>query len=319
VQLGRRALGEHLGVTDEERTTAAAALQGRTVALIAASGPGGSEPPRAAATRTAIEGGLTALGATTVLCTHGGDRAVAAACFADQVAAGVAAIVVLGESVDLVLPATEAIRAGIPVFGSDAAFLGDTGAVYVDLDPRSVGRLQGRMAAAYATAAWPDFTVAHAATLNDTGPAGRDPVVDAIERTASLSNPNVVPVGRFKASRNSARAGVVAALRQVPDLRLLLGPHAARATQDLDGLRRPAVPRDLVAFGLLCTDRLKRRIDEGGRLKGCVDVDPAAAGDLLVDVVARVFAGGTVPGLIDVTMAPYPTSAGDPAPEPGSA
>jgi hypothetical protein len=43
-----------------------------------------------------------------------------------------------------------------------------------------------------------------------------------------------------------------------------------------------------------------------------VDVDLAEAGTLLVDAMARVFAGGTVPGLIDVPIAPYPENAATP-------
>lgn len=312
VQLGRRLPGGNLLVAPEEQAAAAVVLAGRTVGIVAPWTPGEDEPARTAEAREAIEAGLVTLGAIPELCTHGGSAKRAAACLDDQVAAGVAAIVVLGDTVDLVAPARAALAAGIPVFGSDAAFLGDTGAVYVDLDPRAVGRLQGRMAAVYASVRWPAFTGTFAATMNDTGAAGRDPVADAIERTAQLANPDVVPIGRFATAARAARAGVIAALRQHPRLRILLGPNAARAAAELRTVRRPRPPRGLVAFGLVCTDTMKATIETGGRLKGCVDVDMAQAGTLLVDAIARLFAGGTLPGLIDVPIAPFPADAATP-------
>jgi ABC-type sugar transport system substrate-binding protein len=229
-----------------------------------------------------------------------------------QVAAGVAAIVVLGDSVNLVAPATAAIAAGIPVFGSDAAYLGDTGAVYIDLDERAVARLQGRLAGVYAANTWRDSTGIAAATLNSSGPAGRDPIADAVERSVSLSNPNVYSIGRFKSSPKSAKAGIVAALKQVRDLKVLLGPNAARGIADLKSIKKPRPPKDLVAFGLRCTDAMKDQITAGLRIKGCVDVDLAGSGTLLVDALSRVFAGGTVPGLIAVPIRPFPIDAATP-------
>jgi hypothetical protein len=312
VQLGRRLPGGNLQVTPEEKAAAATALSGRTVGLISAWKADAKEPATAAETRGAIEAALGELGATTSLCSYGKNVQRARACVDRHVTEGVAAIVVLGDDIDLTAAVDGALRAGVPVFGSDATYLGDTGAVYIDLDPRAVGRLQGRMAAVYASAAWPDNTGAYAATLNATGPAGRDPISDAIERAASLSNPNVVPVGRFKASARSAKAAVTSALRQNPGLRMLIGLHAARGATDIRAIRRPKPPRDLVAFGLTCTDDLRSAIDAGGRVKGCVDVDPTATGTLLVDAMARLFAGGTLPGLVDVPISPYPLDAATP-------
>ena len=312
VQLGRRLPGDNLGVTPEERDAAAVALSGRTVGIVGPWTPEEDEPPDVTAMREAIEAGLGELGATTMLCSHGSRAKVAGRCVADQVAAGVAAIVVLGDKIDLVAPIRAALEAGIPVFGSDAAYLGDTGAVYVDLDQRAVGRLQGRMAGVYASVTWPDNTGAYAAVLNDIGYDGRDPIADAIERSTSLANSNVVPIGRFKTSARSAKAGLVAALKQYRNLKVLLGPNAPRAVTDLRSIKKPKPPRDLVAFARRCTDAIKATIDSDGRIKGCVDVDLEDAGGLVVDAMARVFAGGTVPGLIDVSIAPYPASAATP-------
>jgi hypothetical protein len=207
-------------------------------------------------------------------------------------------------------PASAAVAAGIPVIGSDAAYLGDTGAVYVDLDPRAVGRLQGRMAGVHAKSLTAE-TAAFAAILNDTGAEGRDPVADAAERMASLTNPNVVVVGRFKSSPRSAKAAVTTALRQFRGLKILLGANAARAVTDLPSIKKPRVPRALVAFGLVCTPAMKDAILAGSRLKGCVDVDRAAAGGLVVDALARLLTGGTLPGLIEVPIAPFPLEAAD--------
>ncbi len=312
VQLGRRLAGQDLAITDQERALAAAALAGRSVGIVGRTAPGSREPSAVAATRQAVESGLGDLGATTLGCFYGRDRARAAACFDDLVAQGVAAIVVLGDTVDLGAPAAAALTAGIPVFGADSAYLGDTGAVYVDLDDRAVARLQGRMAGVYASVAWPDNTGAYAATMNAAGAEGRDPIADAVERAAALSNPNVVPIGRFASTARSSRAGLTAALRSMPQLRLLIGQNAARAAADIKAVRRPRPPRDLVAIALRCTEPMKQRIATGGRIKGCVDVDPAATGSLIVGALTRVFAGGTVPGLLEVPIRPFPADAATP-------
>ena len=93
---------------------------------------------------------------------------------------------------------------------------------------------------------------------------------------------------------------------------MLLGPNATRGIADLKSIKKPRPPRDLVGFSLRCTDAIKDTIDGGGRIKGCVEVDLAGAGTLLVDAMARVFSGGTVPGLIDVPISPYPENAATP-------
>jgi DNA-binding LacI/PurR family transcriptional regulator len=312
VQLGRRIPGENLAVSDEERAAAATALAGRTIGLVAPAAPGDTEPATAQQTREAIEAGVAALGATASGCYYGKNAKKAAACMAQLVESGVAAIIVVGDTVDLSGPASAAIAAGVPVIGSDAAYLGDTGAIYVDLDERAIARLQGRMAGVYATVAWPDFTGAYAAIMNSTGAAGRDPVAEAVERAASLANPNVVPVGRFKSSPKSAKAGLVAALKQMPTLRLLLGPNAARAAADIKTVKKPKPPKDLAAIALRCTEPMKDQVLAGGRIKGCVDVDLAEAGQLVVDALTRVFAGGSVPGLISVPIRPFPADAATP-------
>ena len=312
VQLGRRLPGDNLGVTPQERDAAATILAGRTVGIVGPWTPGDDEPADVTTTRVAIEAGLGQLGATTSLCSHGGNARAAARCVADQVAAGVAAIIVLGDEIDLVSPVRAALDAGIPVLGSDAAYLGDTGAVYVDLDQRAVGRLQGRMAGVYALDTWPDNTGAYAAVLNDIGNEGRDPIADAIERSTSLANANVVPIGRFRSSARSAKSGLTEALRQYRDLKVLLGPNAPRAIADLRSVKKPRPPKELVGFALGCTDAIRASIDDGGRIKGCVDVDLAGAGTLVVDALARMLAGGTVPGLLDVSIAPYPLDAATP-------
>ena len=121
-----------------------------------------------------------------------------------------------------------------------------------------------------------------------------------------------MPIGRFKSSARSAKAAVVAALKQYPMLRLLLGPNAARAAADLRTIKKPKPPKDLAAIGLRCTDAMKDQILAGGRIKGCVDVDLADAGQLVVDALTRVFAGGTVPGLINVPIKPFPADAATP-------
>jgi hypothetical protein len=176
-----------------------------------------------------------------------------------------------------------------------------------------VARLQGRMAGVYAEGNWADNTAVYAAVFNAIGSQGRDPISDAIERSVTLNNPNVVPMGRYAATAKSAKTADGLAIRHTPELRLLLGQYAARAVQDLKTVRKPKPAKGIIAFALTCNDDVRAAIDANGRIKGCVDVDPAAAGTLLVDALARLFAGGEVPSLIDQDIAPYPADAATPA------
>ena len=63
----------------------------------------------------------------------------------EMIAAGVAAIVVLGGTANLGVATKAAVDAGIPVFGSDAAYLGDTGACLLYTSPSPRDRTRSRM------------------------------------------------------------------------------------------------------------------------------------------------------------------------------
>ena len=128
---------------------------------------------------------------------------------------------------------------------------------------------------------WTDNTGAYAAVLNATGATRARPG----GRRRSSARPawptrDVVPIGRFKSSAKSAKAAVIAALKQFRDLKILLGPYAARAVADLKSIKKPRPPRDLVAFGLALHGRRSRTTIDGGRSasRACVEVDLGGRG-----------------------------------------
>ena len=304
VMLGRRIAAAGGSASDEERAAATTALAGRSVGLVAPFAPGGKEPETQRLMREAVEASLGGLGMTLEPCITDKNVARARACVDDLVASGAGAIVTLGTGADLTGPATAAVAAGIPVIGINETRLGDRGAVYVIVNPRSAGRLNGRMAGSYAAGTWEGETV-ETVVLNDKGPSGQDVIANAIERALIQTDPLIVVVGRYRAKdATSARAAVKSVLRDHPEVRLIVGQNAWRAT-DL----ATDVNWDPAIFALGCDSAIVKAIDAGnevdGRLKGCVDRDPAGAGALAADLLTRLLAGATVPEVLEVPLGEY--------------
>jgi hypothetical protein len=304
VMLGRRIPGAGGSATDEERAAAVSALAGRSVGLVAPFAPDDREPEPQRLMREAVEAYLGGLGVTMEPCITGNNAVMARACVDDLVASGAGAIVTLGTRADLTGPANAAVAAGVPVIGINETRLGDRGAVYVIVNPRSAGRLNGRMAGSYAARTW-DGEIIEAVVLNDKGAGGQDVIANAIERALIQTDPTILVVGRYRAKdEKSAKAAIQTVLRDHPDVRLVVGQNAWRAA-DLatDGAWDPAI------FALGCDTGVVEAIDAGvsvgGHLKGCVDRDPAGAGALAADLLTRLLAGATVPEVLEVPLGEY--------------
>ena len=299
VQLGRRLPGSHLGRhrrgAGSRRRAPRRAHRGHRRCERGRR----KEPEAAGGRREAIEAELGELGATShALRLRQEPRAAGCCTWTSSPAAPLPSWCSAAGWTSSDRPA-EAIAAGVPVVGVDADYLGDTGAVYVDVDDRAVGRLQGRMAAPTRPAPGPRRPPTRPSST--TGAAG----ADAGSRTRSSAPPASPtptcwssaagrPARRTPGRRHRARkyrtCGCcwVPVVRGMADLKVRQEAKAARTSP---GSRWPA--------------RRRTPIDAGGRLKGCVDVDLPGRGARSWTRSPGSSPGGTLPGLIDVPLSPY--------------
>jgi hypothetical protein len=307
VQLGRRVAGTTIGLTTEETDRARTQLAGATVGIVVPDAPGNGEDPAVRASREVLEAEIADLGATAQLCITERSTAKARRCVADFTAAGVDAIVSVATGADMTGVMNAAVAAGIMVVGVNEARLGDTGAVYVIVNPKSVGRLNGRMAGTYTYATW-KLQPVEALVINDRGADGQDYVASSVETALRQANPDVLVVNRIGArDKATAAAAAAAIIKRYPTVRLLVGQNAYLVAEALGG--RKNVNPELVIYTLVCTpdtvDAIDIGADTGGRLRGCVDRQPAAAGSLGARVLTKLAAGSTVPEVLESAVSAY--------------
>ncbi len=305
VELGRRFTQTAPVPTDAEREAAAATLAGRTVGIVVPVEPGAQEPEPQRLIRTGIEEAVTALGGTTRVCV--GAKGAARACVDDLVEQGVAMIVPIATGGDLTGPVSDAIAAGVPVVGVNDLRLGDSGAVYVYNNPRRVARLSGRMAGAYADRIWKSQPV-EAVVFNDKGARADDSIASVVERALVQTDPNIAVTARL-ASATQAQAGsaVKTLLKRYPSAQIIVGVNAAKAAPIL--IKKKSANPDLVIYAQACTPDIVAAVDAGvgtgGRIKGCVDRNPAGAGQLAGDILTRLAGGSAVPEINEIQVVPY--------------
>jgi len=305
VELGRRFTQTAPAPTDAERQAAAATLADRTVGIVVPVEPGPRESESQRLIRTGIEDAVAALGGLTQVCV--GAKSAARVCVADLLDQGVAMVVPIATGGDLTGPATDAITAGVPVVGVNEVRMGDSGAVYVYVNPRRVARLAGRMAGAYADRTWKSEPV-EAVVFNDDGARADDSIASVVERALVQTDPMIGVVARL-ASKTNAQAGsaVRNLLKRFPSARIIVGANAAKAAPIL--IKKKNVNPQLVIYAQECNPDIVAAIDAGvdtgGRIKGCVDRDPAGAGRLAGDILTRVAGGSAVPEINEVQVIPY--------------
>jgi hypothetical protein len=174
--------------------------------------------------------------------------------------------------------------------------------VYVTVSPQAVGRIHGRQAGAWTEATYDDLPI-EAAIVNLRGNAAPDGVAAATERALRQTNPEVTIVGRFPSTMRSTKAALNTILKRYPDVRVIIGPHAGRAAEDI--LKQRRVPSDLVVFAPECTVDIRAMIENGRRVKGCVDRNHTGAGELAVTVVGKLAAGVTLPNVYNVMLGTF--------------
>ena len=305
VELGRSFAAAYPALTDDEHASAAAQLAGGTVGIIVPVAPGDGEPADQRRIREGVEAAITAAGGTVETCVGAGPKA--SACLVRLTGEGVAAIMPIGTKADLTAAATAAIKADIPVIGVNEVTMGDAGVVYVIVNPRTVARLSGRMAGAYADRTWKTQPV-DAVTFNDVGAANDDTISAAVERALRQTDPEVSLVARL-GSKGKARAtsAVKALIKRYPSVRLIVGKNAAAAAPIL--IKYKFANPEIVIYAQDCTPDTLAAIDAGvgtgGRIKGCVDRDPAGMGVLAGQVLTRMLAGGRIPEIVESPVVPY--------------
>jgi len=304
VELGHRFTETPAPPTADETAAATSALTGRTVGVVVPVAPG-SESEAQGQTRTNVEDAIKGLGALVTECV--GRKAAAAACVKGLAADGVAAIVTIGTGADLTIPATAAVKAGIPVMGINELRLGDAGAVYVYVNPYRVSRLSGRMAGAYADSHWKNEPV-DVVVLNDSGARADDGDASTMERALIQTDPGVGVMARLASKTKAQVASAVNTIvKRYASTRILAGQNAADAAPVL--IKKRNVNPELVIYAVGCTPDIVAAIDAGvgtgGRLKGCVDKNAAGAGSLAGEVLTRLMGGATVPEINEVQVIPY--------------
>ncbi|MFN8623679.1 MAG: hypothetical protein U0869_23305 [Chloroflexota bacterium] len=305
VELGRSYASEYTPVTDDEKAQATAELAGRPVGIIVPVAADDAEPADQKAIRTGIEAAITAAGGTVETCV--GTESKASACMTRLTDEGVAAIIPIGTRADLTAAATAAIKADIPVIGVNEITMGDAGVVYIIVNPRTVARLSGRMAGAYAERIWKDMAV-DAVTFNDVGAASNDTISAAVERALHQTDSNATVAARI-ASKGKSKIGsaVKTLLKRYPSTLLIVGKNAAAAAPEL--IKYKFANPDLKIFAQDCTPDTVAAIDAGvgtgGRILGCVDRNPTGMGALAGEVLTRMLAGGTIPEIIESPVLPY--------------
>jgi ABC-type sugar transport system substrate-binding protein len=306
VELGNRFTQISPEPTAEELAAASAALDGRTVGLIVPAVPGSDkETDEVRTIREQVEKQLATLGASVTTCV--GAKTKARGCFEQLQDEGVVAIMPIATGGDLASVVRTAIDAGVMVIGVNETRLGDSGGVYVYVNPRRVARLSGRMAGAYADRTWGSEPV-DAAVFNDEGAANDDVVANAVERALVQTDSLISPVARFASKDKTQVANAVRSMmRKYPSVRLIVGRHAANAAPVL--IKKRGVNPDLVIYAQECTEDIVAAIDAGrdtgGYVKGCVDRNPAGAGKLAVDMLTRLAGGSRVPEVNEVEVIPY--------------
>lgn len=305
VELGRAFAGAYPPVTEDEQAKAAAALAGKVVGIVVPVEPGDSEPASQKLIREGVEAAATAAGATIERCV--GKDAKASACVKDLTRDDVAAILPIGTRADLTAAATAAVKEDIMVIGVNEVTLGDAGVAYVIVNPRTVARLSGRMAGAYADRTWKTLPV-DAVTFNDVGAGDDDTISAAVERALVHTDPDVSVVARLGSKGKSKVASAVKTmLRKYPSAWLIVGKNGPAAAPVL--IKYKTASPEIVIYAQDCNADIVAAIDAGkdtgGRIKGCVDRNPEGMGLLAGQVLTRMASGARVPEVVETPVLPY--------------
>jgi ribose transport system substrate-binding protein len=220
---------------------------------------------------------------------------------------GADAIIVTGLGGESIGPvAEEAAAQGIFVVQVAGRDLGEIGAVTVSVEEEDIATAEGTAAGEYATETYGGDQIKMVITDY---PELESLVfrADTIEEAFLAAYPNAEFIPRILGgTAENGIASMETALQANSDIAGVLGINDAGnlgAYQALENAGKG--PDDVFIFGIDCDPQAVELIDSGTMYKGCVDTNPAGTGVLALDAFAKWFAGGSVPGIIEVPVIVY--------------
>jgi ribose transport system substrate-binding protein len=302
VLIGEGGTAADVSLSDEERAAAQEALAGKTVGIVATT----LETDYHRLLNESAKDTLQSLGADVDICDSQVDTARALDCFEGFVQKGVAGIITTSSAATVDEATEQALADGIIVVQVTGLDLGETGAVGISVDNLTIGLEEGRAAGQFAAEMWPEQEV-QAIVLDY--PEIPDLVArgEAIVTGLSETNPNVNVVATLiGALPENGVTSTETALQQWPDLRLVTGINDGGNLGAYEALLAAGkVPGDAAVFGIDCDPGAVALIDEGTLYEGCVDTNPSGTGDMAASAIAKLLAGGDVPGSLEVPVSTY--------------
>ena len=302
VLVGQSGSVEDLVLSDDEQAAASEALAGQTVGIVATTLETEYHRLLNETARDTLEG----WGANVEICDSQVDTARALECFEGFLQKGVAGIITTSSAATVDEAAEQAIADGIIVVQVTGLDLGETGAVGISVDNITIGLEEGRSAGAWAAEMWPDEEVQ--ALILDY-PEIPDLVArgEAIASGMAETNPNVKVVATLIGGLpENGVTSTETALQQWPDLRLVTGINDGGNLGAYEALLAEGKePGEAAVFGIDCDPAAVALIDEGTMYEGCVDTNPAGTGEMAAAAIAKLMAGGDVPGSIEVPVSTY--------------
>lgn len=217
---------------------------------------------------------------------------------------GAAVIIVTGLGGETIGPiAAEAAEQGILVVQVAGRDLADVGAITISVEEEDIATAEGTAAGEYAAEVYGEEPIKMVITDY---PSIESLVAraDMIEEAFTEAYPYAEFIPRILGG--TAENGVTSmetALQAHPDIVGVLGINDAGnlgAHQAL--LNAGKTADDVFIFGIDCEAQAVELIDSGGMYRGCVNTNPVGTGVLAVDAFAKWLVGGTVPGILEVTV-----------------
>lgn len=301
VQVGSKGDAASLALTPDETAAVKSVSSGKLVGIIAATMATDYHKTLNNTTKADLE----ALGFTVEICdTETGDAAKAVTCFEQFVQKKAYAIVTASSAATVGTQATDAIKNGTIVVQVTGLDLGAVGAVSISVDNITIGKAEGQAAGEFAATTYPG---AETDTIILDYPDIADLVAraDAIQAAMLAADPNIKVVARLLGGlpANGATSMEQANTKYGLKLKLVTGINDGGnlgAFESAKTLGRTA--NDLAFFGIDCDPAAVAAIKAGSMYRGCVDTNPKGTGELAANAIAKLTAGATVAGSIEVPV-----------------
>jgi len=296
VLVGQTGSGQDVALDQAAMAAASAALEGRPIGIVLATGPAGErlspDTPEVLATQAAIE----RLGAVPIVCDSVQFRRRQARCGRKNVGAIVVLKIFPGP---LLRAPARLIERGLAIAVIDFAptDVPTDGSVRLRSDFTEAGLAQGRAAGAWAASAWPDADVS--VSIDPLGPEP-DPFYDTVAQGVLEALPTATILPHSLDPQQTIDANLYTGAIPGRSIAALLQGEAL----DVEGKPVGVFALSCPPGGVLDPAAAAAGLPTDPRYAGCVDLDQGAIGAAAVDVIARLASGGSVPADISVAV-PY--------------